>query len=124
MGVTFDFRMDSPERILEKRQLQEFGKAQQMLDYEVVRYSEPYVPFKTGMLARSGITGTRLGSGEVVYNAPYAKKQYYFGRTARGLVYSRGGKTPKGSSLRGRYWIERMKADHLEDLREAVVKFI
>ncbi len=112
MGVTFDFRMDSPERILEKRQLQEFGKAQQMLDYEVLRYSEPYVTFKTGMLARSGITGTRLGSGEVVYNAPYAKKQYYFGRTA------------KGSALRGRYWIERMKADHLEDLQKVVVKFI
>lgn len=124
MGVTFDFTMDSPEKILARRGLDENGRAQTVLDSEVLRYSEPYVPFKTGMLARSGIIGTRLGSGEVVYNAPYAKKQYYFGRTAKGLVYSRSGKTPKGSSLRGRYWIERMKADHLEDLRKVVVKFI
>lgn len=108
--VTFDFKMDSIDTILEKRGLSKQGKAQKALDSEVLRYTDPYVPFRTGMLARSGISGTVIGSGEVVYDAPYAKKQYYFGRTA-------------GSSLRGRYWIERMKADHIEDLRNTVASF-
>ena len=108
--VTFDFKMDSPDTILEKRGLSKSGKAQAALDSEVLRYADPYVPFRTGMLKESGIAGTVIGSGEVVYNAPYAKKQYYFGRSA-------------GSALRGRYWIERMKADHIEDLRKVVASF-
>lgn len=81
------------------------------LDSEVLRYAEPYIPFRTGMLVRSGISGTVIGNGEVIYNAPYAKGQYYHGRI------------PKGAALRGRYWIERMKADHIEELRSAVTSF-
>ncbi len=111
MGLSFDFKMNSTQTILSSRGLDNYGEAQKKLDSEVLRYSEPYVPFRTGSLKNSGISGTHIGSGEVVYNAPYAKDQYYFGRFA------------KGSSLRGRYWIERMKADHIEELRRAVTSF-
>jgi hypothetical protein len=51
--------------------------AQRYLDNEVLKDSTPYVPRLTGALERSGISGTVIGSGEIVYNSPYARKQYY-----------------------------------------------
>ncbi len=116
MGLKFYFEMKDTHTILSERGLDDFGRAQKALDSEVLRYADPYVPFRTGMLKDSGISGTVLGSGVVVYNSPYAKKQYYNGRIAG---TSRSGV----SRLRGRYWIERMKADHIEDLRRVVAAF-
>lgn len=52
-----------------------FSLAQKFLDNEVLKDSAPYVPFRTGYLEKSGITGTVIGSGKVIYNAPYAKKK-------------------------------------------------
>lgn len=52
-------------------------RAQRWLDNEVLKDSAPYVPRVTGELERSGIAGTKIGSGLLVYNKPYAKKQFY-----------------------------------------------
>lgn len=54
-----------------------YSQAQKFLDSEVIKDSDPYVPMRTGNLRDSGISGTSLGSGCVVYNAPYAKPMYY-----------------------------------------------
>lgn len=54
-----------------------FHAAQKFLDAEVLRDSAPYTPMRTGNLMRSGNTGTVIGSGKVIYNAPYAKRCYY-----------------------------------------------
>jgi len=51
--------------------------AQRWLDNEILKDSTPYVPRLTGALERSGISGTVIGSGEIVYNSPYARYQYY-----------------------------------------------
>lgn len=69
-------------------------KAQRFVDSEVLRRCGPLIPFKTGSLKRSGITGTKIGSGRIRYTAPYARTQYYKGRT-RGQ--------------RGPNWMGRMK---------------
>lgn len=76
-------------------------KAQKYVDSEVLRLSAPYTPLITGNLINSGIRGTVIGSGLVVWNAVYARKQYY--NTAQTRPYD-----PR----RGAYWFERMKADH------------
>jgi len=52
-------------------------KGQAWLDNEVLKDSTPYVPRISGELERSGIDGTVIGSGEVIYNKTYAKEQYY-----------------------------------------------
>ncbi len=88
-----------------------FQSAQELLDSEVLRYSDPYVPMQTGMLKQSGQLGTEIGSGEVRYIAPYAREQYYRGRSP--------GESNTGP-LRGRYWFERMKADKKAALLKAV----
>lgn len=68
-------------------------RAQMYIDSEILRRSEPYVPLKKGKLKGSGITGTRLGTGIIKYTMPYAKRQYFAG---------------KSNCQRGRKWVKRM----------------
>lgn len=74
-----------------------FSEAQKFVDQECLRHMDPLTPRRTGMLIKSGILGTVIGSGDIRYLAPYARRQYYEGR-------SRG--------QRGKKWFERMKAAH------------
>lgn len=100
---------NTTETMLKDRGLQAEGKVQKIVDSEVLRRCDPYVPFNTGYLKKSGITGTKIGKGEVVYNAVYAHTNYY----------ANAGKGKEGTSkggMRGKFWFERMKADHLEDI--------
>lgn len=112
MKFSFDLgcriNIDEYGRIIEKRGLEENGRAQQILDSEVLRLCDPYVPFDTGMLRDSGMLATEIGSGIVRYNTPYARHQYYHNS---GLLQH---------GLRGKLWFERMKADHLDGLRRRV----
>jgi len=62
------------------------------IDSEILRCSDPRVPFKTGNLKRSGILGTRVGTGVIRYTVPYAKTQYFKGHA---------------NGQRGRKWIRR-----------------
>ena len=86
--MKWDFKLKlngvSPEKI---------HRTQMYVDSEILRRSDPLVPFQTGSLKRSGITGTRIGTGMVKYTAPYAKRQYFAG---------------KSSGQRGRKWVKRM----------------
>jgi hypothetical protein len=76
-----------------------FTSAQMFVDSEVLRLSERYTPLLTGTLIKSGILGTKVGSGLVEWIAPYARWQYYSPR-------SPGSTT---GALRGPFWFERMK---------------
>ena len=78
-----------------------YSAAQVFVDSEVLRHSEPYIPMQTGMLIKSGILGTTIGSGTVKWIAPYAHHQYYKGRKPGTSAFG---------TLRGRLWFERMKA--------------
>lgn len=76
-----------------------FTKAQKFVDNEVLRFCSARVPFDTGMLQKSGILGTEVGSGEVRYIAPYSARQYYKTAQSRSYDANRGGR-----------WFERGKA--------------
>lgn len=52
-------------------------RAQKYLDSQVLKDTDKYVPMRTGILAKSGIIGTVICSGELEYAAPYAKRVYY-----------------------------------------------
>ena len=80
-------------------------KAQAYIDSEVLRYSDPLTPKKTGNLINSAKTGTVIGDGEINYTAPYAHTQYYNTAQTRDYDPQRGGK-----------WFERMKAAHKNDI--------
>jgi len=53
------------------------GTLQPILDMQVLKDSNLYAPMDTGNLMSSGITGSKIGSGQLLWTAPYAKKMYY-----------------------------------------------
>lgn len=72
-----------------------FNKAQAFVDSEVLRLCDPYIPFDSGVLKGSGVISTVIGNGEVIWNTPYAKYQYY-GKlmlTEDGRAYAKFGET-------------------------------
>lgn len=89
-------------------------QAQRWIDNEVLKDSAPYVPRLAGELEQSGIRGTKIGSGEVVYNSPYARYQYY-GK----VMVGKAPKTVTDTDLQysgqshpqaGHFWFETAKA--------------
>lgn len=96
-------QIDSAEKVIQKRGLQENGPVQKYIDQEVLRLCTPYVPWDRGALNASGMSSTSIGSGEVRYSTPYARRWYYEPANFQGA--------PK----RGNYWFERMKNEGGKD---------
>jgi hypothetical protein len=86
--------------------------AQYFVDSEALRYCSALVPHRTGFLMTSGIHGSAVGSGELGYNAVYARRQYY--DTADTRPYD---------ANRGAHWFDRMKAAHKDEILEGAKKF-
>lgn len=111
--VHIRLELDTPQVL--NRFDQRFQRAQKYLDSEVLRCSAPYVPMRDGNLMKSGTLGTKLGSGQVIYNAPYAKKMYY------GLNYHFSkDKHPQACAQ----WFEKAKATSKDDWMNGVGKII
>lgn len=51
--------------------------AQTILDESVLKDTEQYVRYRTGILARSARTASMIGQGKIIYDTPYARKVYY-----------------------------------------------
>ena len=127
------------KQFVEERGVGEGGRIQKIVDAAVIRECFPYVPFDEGILAGSANTATEIGSGEVVYDTPYARYQFYgevygpnFPIVENGEIvgyYSPPMKYPTGQQLQyntdknplaGSHWFERAMADHKGDiLKEA-----
>lgn len=128
IDVAYRLELDSLQNILKRRGLEERGKIQKMCDSEVLRQCEPYTPRDTGTLVNSGTLATDIGSGEVIWNAPYAKYQYYgmlMVSPSTGSSWAKPGEkkvltntplTYHGGGMRGKMWFERWKADRGAEL--------
>lgn len=103
-GLTFEFKLATKEEIMQKRGLESGGVVQQIVDSEVMRYMDPYIPFLTGAMRNSMLIYTVPGSGEVNVNTPYAHRRLLSARK---------------NGLRGPNFFERMKADHKKDILRA-----
>lgn len=129
----------SPEEFIKRAGVGQGGHVQKAVDAAVIRESFPYVPFDEGILAGSANTATEVGSGEVVYDTPYARYLWYgevYGPNIpiveNGVIvgyWSPPEKHPTGrpieynterNHLAGSHWCERAMADHGDDvLKEA-----
>jgi len=92
-----------------------YAQAQKFIDNEVLKDSAPYVPMRSGNLMKSGTVGTTLGKGEVIYNAPYAKRMYY----GVGFNFSKD-KHPQACAI----WFEKAKAIHKDKWMRGVQKIV
>ncbi len=137
INARLDARID-PDDILAAFGLEKGGRVQQTIDQKVIDYCSPYVPASPERtLEFSAQVSTDIGSGQVIWNTPYAHYQYM------GVVYGpnipiiedgvlMGWFSPSGrpkhptdrdltydtsqNPMAGAYWFERMKADRLKDI--------
>lgn len=78
------------------------------LAQEAARLIDSYVPFDTGQLKNSVQTASKYDEGLLVYNTPYARRQYY--------LHAEGTDLQGDTGLRGSYWGQRALADYGEAL--------
>lgn len=105
----FKYRVDGVQMELSWRP--DFGaektaalqKAQFALAQEAARLIDSYVPFDTGSLKNSVNQASKYDEGLLVYNTPYARKQYY--------LHAEGTDLRGETGLRGSYWGQRAIAD-------------
>jgi hypothetical protein len=126
------------QELLEQFGLEKGGRVQQAIDQSVIDYCQPYTPASPDRtLEFSAQTATQVGSGQVIWDTPYAHYQYM------GIVYGpnipiiqdgvlMGWFSPPGrkkyptdrqltydtaqNPMAGSHWFERMKADRLNDI--------
>lgn len=107
-----------------------FKKAQEFIDSECIRKMVPYTPMLSGTLFKSVILETKIGSGEIIQSAPYARYQYYgklMVSKITGSSYATHGESKvladkaltystSKHKRAGPMWFERMKADHKDSI--------
>ena len=98
---SFNYNQD---QILRNRGLEDGGQVQKFIDSECLRLTAPKIPKDTGALIESGTINTVIGSGEVIYNTPYARRWYYMPAQFQ------------GAPERGNYFFERMKQQYKEQI--------
>ena len=112
------------DKILKNHGLGGSDKVRKYLASEVVRLSDPYVPFQQGGLKNQRTIAS--DGSQIVYTQPYAHYQW------EGLAM--GGRPPKhytgdalnyhGAPMRGKRWTERMWADKRKEIENNVEKYI
>jgi hypothetical protein len=94
----------NPKEIAQVRGVETGGKVQKFIDSECLRLCQNKVPKDTETLIESGRINTVIGSGEVKWRTPYARRWYYVPAQFQ------------GSPERGNYWFERMKQQYKEQI--------
>lgn len=128
------------QQIIDKYGL-EGGRTQKVIDSQFMAYMDKYMPMDSGQMITNMYNSTKVGSGEININVPYAHYQHegelyvypkynigVFHDPVSGRYWSRPNikKVPSGKKLnyhgganRGDHFVERMLADHFEDILNA-----
>ena len=131
------FRGIQKQQIIDKYGL-EGGRTQKVIDSVFMRYLDKYMPMDTGELIQSMYSSTKVGSGEVNINKPYAHYQHegvlyidpkykkgafydpisgrYWSRKNVQKVATKTKLNYHGGANRGDHFVERMLADHFDDI--------
>ena len=92
-----------------------FAKVQYAFSQKVADVMDKYVPYESGQLKNS-VNGTAsdFKNGLLVYNTPYARKQYYLHERGTDLHGAKG----ETERHRGSYWGQNAIADHKDELEK------
>ncbi len=122
--------MKDNTQLIKERGIAPYGRTQRFIDQESIRLMDKYTPRISGALIKTSTQGTKIGSGEIVQNAPNARYDYYgklMVSSVTGSAYARKGEskvlteknleyTTSANPMAGPFWFERMKADHKEKI--------
>ena len=76
-GLTFNVKSTLKESEIKSDIDGKIQREQKYFDELVLQDSNYFCPIKTSTLQKSAIINSRLGSGELVWKTPYARRQYY-----------------------------------------------
>ena len=93
-------------QISAQRKTAALQKAQFATAQKAAALIDQYVPFDTGILKNSVNQASKFDEGLLVYNTPYARRQFYLHPEGECLHGENG--------LRGSYWGQRALADYGE----------
>lgn len=113
MGTTVKIKMNDTQKILLKRYLNKNGEAQVKFTKVVAKECNNYIPYDTGRLKDVMI---ELKTDKIIYNAPYARKQYY---TNKGI----GKQGENIGGTRGKYWDKRMWQNNGDKIVKTIADF-
>lgn len=113
MATTVKIKMNDTQKILLKRALNKNGEGQVKFTKEVAKNCNNYTPYLHGRLKDMMV---EIQKDKIIYNAPYAKKQYYLNKGNGKQGMSQGG-------LRGPYWDKRMWSDKGDSIVKTVAEF-
>lgn len=102
--MIFTFNMKKPclQNLIDENALH---TVQVKLDAKILADSNYFCPLKQGVLQKSGIMQTVLGSGRLIWRTPYARKQYY-------CPYNHARSNNPNATPK---WFETAKARHLKE---------
>ena len=114
-----------------------FASAQKFVDSECIRLMVPYTPMLNGILMKSPVLGTKIGSGHIYYLNPYARYQYYgklMVSSITGSAYARMGEKKVLTDMdlnhqksrhpqAGPFWFERMKVEKGAQILRGAAKY-
>lgn len=139
MRITARLYMPSVEQMIKDYGLNKGGKVQKFIDQFILEQSEPYVPHDSGNLVASASRSTEVGSGQIIWDTPYAHYLHEgrlmvspttkssWARKGEQKVYAEPPKTlmfHSGDSNRKEHWIDRFLIDKKEELIKECEKLI
>lgn len=139
-----DIHLAGTEALLRGLNLEQGGKSQKFFTSEIIRLSDKYVPFRTGVLKNS--VHPEPDYSAILYTTPYAR-YHWFGKlmvdpitgkgsffdAQEGLHWSRPNTQKvltdrdmqyQGAPLRGPFWTERMWETEGDQILESTRLFI
>lgn len=114
-GLTFEVKSSLNEGAIKSDIEDGLKRAQAPLDAVVLADSNFFIPKKEGILEKSSIIDTRLGSGQVVWTTSYAKTQYY------GVNFNHSKQRNPNACAK---WFEAAKARWLEKWTRLVNEYV
>ena len=113
-----------------KDQTTRFDNVQKFVDSECIRLMVKYTPARNNILYKSATLGTKIGSGHIYYQSPYARYQYYgklMVSSVTGSPYAKSGESKVLTDKELKYstsrhpqaqklWFETMKTNHKEQI--------
>ncbi|MEG1256612.1 minor capsid protein [Clostridium sp.] len=114
MATNIKVEMNNTQKILLKRYLNKDGGAQVKFTKECAKAMNNYTPYLHGRLKDMMI---ELQADKVIYNAPYAARQYY---TNKGM----GKQGENQGGLRGKMWDKRMWIDKGDGIVKTIAEFV
>ena len=122
MQAKMTLKINNAQKIIQRLGIEAKGRAELFLANEVARLSDPYIPFKAGILKNN----KQISAGTIKYSSPYARYQYY-GNVMVGRPPKRVTNIPlqyRGAPKRGKEWNKRMWIEKGKNITSSLQKFV